>query len=452
MDKEQAIEVLKAGKITDNLTLIVDLTTSGFSVVNIDTNSVNRVKLLSNFTAKAYVSKYLKYKIGESDLAHYLPKFQTTYKPKEPFGALTDIDFNVHSEPEVESSVEGRIHSDIGKYFLYLFGDKEGVEYALQWLANLVQGNKNETAILLHGKQGGGKGTLFHLVSALIGRANTGEFGEKSLTGNHNKELAYKRFIHFNELNSYGHNQSVNNLVKTIVTDRTIAINPKGKDLFEVENLASFMFSSNSATALKVPLDDRRMNVFEQKNPLKEIDPDLLIRLYKLIDDVDEMMKLKKFLLNLDLSEWDSRSPLENESRRKAMMTTATKKEWLIHTIKDENGRNTKDLYFDDVLNLSDSDELDYNNLTEDDYYKRVIAKTEYAKHSPKVADLMIRSDFDLLYTKGILTSRYGALLYRVATDDLNASVRKTALFYTGQFTPIRPSLNGDRVRGYKVR
>ena len=125
-------------------------------------------------------------------------------------------------------------------------GDEQATEYIYRWLAWLFQnpGEPAGVALSFTGKQGTGKGTLGNCLKRLIGRHAIRINHSRHLTGNFNKHLMDKVFIFADEAVRPTQRGDVAAL-KAIITEPTVAIEPKGIDIFDVNNCAHVMIASN---------------------------------------------------------------------------------------------------------------------------------------------------------------------------------------------------------------
>jgi hypothetical protein len=143
-------------------------------------------------------------------------------------------------------------------------GVKEHTDWILDYLANIIQrpANKTQVAISLYGTQRCGKGIIFeffrHKVLGkhcsfqtpkperdLFGRFATGALGCVCLQVDEVKSL----HDHADQL-------------KDFITNPTLNIEKKGKDVFVVDNLVNLILTSNNANALTVSADDGRFALF----------------------------------------------------------------------------------------------------------------------------------------------------------------------------------------------
>jgi len=456
--KDLAIK-LKIGMLTQNLKLCFDYESGGYALINSHNQAKKRIKFLNVVTVKNLIAENL-FTAPTDKMLYRLPKYNLTYNPKLEFGEIKNSKkangftlFNTHDEPYFKNLEplfkDGYpVPDSIKKLFLNLFENNEGVTYSFRWLSFLVKRNKNETSLLLHGEEGSGKGLFVKLVQRMIGLGNIGTIENTTLESQFNEELLNKRVLFFNEMNTFGKNQGINNKLKTFITDSYLNIFVKNKAPFSVDNFSNIIIATNSDNAVKITMSDRRFNVFHQARAL---DKDVGRAIASLTDQ--EIYEFKNFLFNMDIDDFDFRTPFENESRTRMMMNTNTKKDILIYQIK--NGQ------IDETISEILREEIGYNDkptvyevwLSNDEHFEGLIKRTAY--ESPEKMNItiaMIRDDVTLLKEKKILTSRLAVILYRESVDDLRISTTAIGRFYQRTFGKSKVFRTGERtIKGYKI-
>lgn len=125
-------------------------------------------------------------------------------------------------------------------------------KWLLNWLAHMVQfpWNKPGTALVLVGVQGSGKTFLGEgIMLPIIGKRHSMQTNSMSeITGNFNVRADNKILIQCNEaLHSY--QKDMASKLKSLITDESMRIEPKGINAFEKPNHVHYMFTSNEETA-----------------------------------------------------------------------------------------------------------------------------------------------------------------------------------------------------------
>ena len=138
-------------------------------------------------------------------------------------------------------------------------GDQKVLDWVLGWLAHAVQ-NPDETittALVLAGPQGSGKNVFVKLLFELFEPHTLMCTQSGQLVGNFNAHLMDKTFVFANEAFFAG-NKKEANVLKSLVTDETMMVEPKGVDAFQVRKYFRLILASNEARVVDLEIDDRR--------------------------------------------------------------------------------------------------------------------------------------------------------------------------------------------------
>jgi Family of unknown function (DUF5906) len=144
--------------------------------------------------------------------------------------------------------------------------------YVMDWMAFVYQnhGVQLKQAILMHGKFGGGKDSLFEIMSAMLG-TNGGSVKPHDLMGNRQTWVQSKEFVSVSEIAGAGlGDRDGYETLKQIITNPVLPIDPKFRDHVEARNSVNFMFGSNHNDAIRIEPGDRRFFVIHNKRPSLE--------------------------------------------------------------------------------------------------------------------------------------------------------------------------------------
>ena len=181
--------------------------------------------------------------------------------------------------------------------------------YILNWISYIVQnpGVKTETALILKGLQGIGKGTFTDILSELLSGYSVNNVTEISeLTGNFNSVIEDKMLLVLNELKNVGDDRLANfNSLKSIITDKTIRINEKNQPRRTSENVANFIFVTNNSYPVKIESGDRRYVVLSCNGKYKN-NHTYWSEFYKCITD-EFYSHLLTYFMNRDINEFNPR-------------------------------------------------------------------------------------------------------------------------------------------------
>lgn len=138
---------------------------------------------------------------------------------------------------------------DIYRVLLNLVrGNLEQLDFLLDWIAaplkSLREGMplKMRTAIVLHGEEGAGKGTLERILKHLYGPWNVAVLGQNALESRFHEQLVDKLFVVANEvISSTNRSAETQNLLKPWVTDDEIPLEAKYKAGTKVPNTTALV-------------------------------------------------------------------------------------------------------------------------------------------------------------------------------------------------------------------
>ena len=152
------------------------------------------------------------------------------------------------------------------KYYLRTIwaGENDAIyEYLLDWLSHIVRTPHIKTgkALFLTGPQGCGKNMLAEFFKEYVfGNKYTYEtVGIKKLTSKFNKDLQSKIFCIINELSTVKEEFHCSfDKMKSLITENSISIEPKGYDSYMIDNTCNFLMFSNHSASIKIEEGDRR--------------------------------------------------------------------------------------------------------------------------------------------------------------------------------------------------
>ncbi len=144
------------------------------------------------------------------------------------------------------------------KYLQDTFG--EDWTYVLNWCAWTIQNpceRANVILFLISQEEGTGKSTLGRIMRKLFGHHSRKATKAADVTGRFTDHLAGALFVHGDEIMFAGDKAGADAL-KTLATDDTMRVEPKGVPSFETENRLSFLMTSNHEHAAHIGSSDRR--------------------------------------------------------------------------------------------------------------------------------------------------------------------------------------------------
>ena len=154
------------------------------------------------------------------------------------------------------------------------------------------------------GKEGVGKGVLMYSMLTAFGPHGMEIHNPQHLTGKHNKHLQNRLLLCADEAMWAGDKQA-ERVLKGMVTERTLTIEPKGIDAFAWPNRLGIIQSTNEKWMVPAGWDARRYAVFEV-NPVYMQQREYFDPPFAEIDEGGAAAMLYD-LLRLDLEDWHPR-------------------------------------------------------------------------------------------------------------------------------------------------
>lgn len=146
-------------------------------------------------------------------------------------------------------------------------GNAEIYDYLMGWMARMVQipQEPGGTAIVMRGTPGAGKGILVKSLGRLLGEhfVHISHMGQ--LTSRFNGHLADALLVFADESVWAGDKQG-SGAIKAIITEPTLAIERKGREIVTVKNVSHVMMASNDSWVAPVGARDRRFVVLDVKD------------------------------------------------------------------------------------------------------------------------------------------------------------------------------------------
>lgn len=179
--------------------------------------------------------------------------------------------------------------------------------YIIQWLAYLFRfpNAKLSTAIVLTGMQGSGKNTFTKTICKLLGPYANDNADLNHLIGEHNSSVLHKKLFICNEAKAFKSNRVFDdNKLKTLITEDSIDVNPKFRNVIHQENISNFIILSNNFAPLKLDKDDRRFLVCDVSPISKRIEKVYFDNLTKSFTD-EFYSTFLTYLASIDVSNWN---------------------------------------------------------------------------------------------------------------------------------------------------
>ena len=147
-------------------------------------------------------------------------------------------------------------------------GNDDYMEYLLSWMANLVQnpgGERPGVSVVLRGNRGTGKGLFVSNFGHIFGVHFLHITNSKHLTGSFNNHLKNCLLLFADEAFWAG-DKSLEGVLKGLITEKIMMIEPKGKDPFMIKNHLHCIMASNNQWVVPAGIEERRFMVLDVSN------------------------------------------------------------------------------------------------------------------------------------------------------------------------------------------
>lgn len=144
-------------------------------------------------------------------------------------------------------------------------GNGDIYRWIIAWMARIVQdpgGKRPGTAIILRGGKGAGKGTFVNLFGEIFGLHFLTIAHATQVTGRFNHHLQNKVLVFVDE-GFWAGDKAGEGIIKNLVTEPTLTIEQKGKDIVAVKNNINLMLATNSDWAVPAGFNERRFACFD---------------------------------------------------------------------------------------------------------------------------------------------------------------------------------------------
>ena len=147
---------------------------------------------------------------------------------------------------------------------------KEATDYLIKWTGQMFKYPAEKTIFpTMIAEEGAGRGTFIELLRKLMGEEKVFETAmpSRDVWGSFNSLMTSAFFVNLNEM-SLKETTGAEGLIKTLITDHALTINPKGISPFKTKSYHRFMTTTNSEDPIKTKKGDRRNFVVYSSNEL----------------------------------------------------------------------------------------------------------------------------------------------------------------------------------------
>ena len=221
---------------------------------------------------------------------------------------------NTQGQAEIKPNVQRWVDHILN---IVCCGDVELAKILTQWFAHIVQRPAEKSfAVILYGKQGTGKSILYEFFTRCIGKDLGLQVGKlEDLTQTHNTHVRGKLIVNCNEATNEPAIRDIN-ILKGLITETDLIINPKGVNQYTVSNYSRLMITSNYEHCMRLDKDDRRYMCLEISDTKIKND----VYFDPMISDLtneETQQDFFNYLANYDISNFKHQRPPMTNMKRK---------------------------------------------------------------------------------------------------------------------------------------
>jgi hypothetical protein len=201
-------------------------------------------------------------------------------------------------------------------------GNEEHYRYLISWCAHCVQHPEKqaEVAVVMRGLKGTGKGAMAQVMMRIFRHHSLHITHSRHLVGNFNAHLIDALFLFLDEA-FWGGDKPGEGVLKALVTEKTVQIEPKGVDSFPAANRLKIMMASNNDWVVPATADERRF-FMPTVSDAKKGDRAYFNALHKALD-AGETSAFLHSLLSYDLGGFSIRDVPHTEELNKQKLVGA---------------------------------------------------------------------------------------------------------------------------------
>lgn len=201
-------------------------------------------------------------------------------------------------------------------------GDARSLEGLINWVAYIFQTRKKtDTAWVLHGTEGTGKGQFMkNVLRPLFGQQNVTQIMMNNVDSNFNSLIDGKIIVNIDEAAMSRTRDKVETMSKlrNWITESTIIINTKKIAEYEAPNNANFIVTANDTRPIHIPEGDRRFHVATRQESRLFYTPNEIA----VLEQGEELPEFAKLMGELIVDEAWVRNPEMNEQKARLFEST----------------------------------------------------------------------------------------------------------------------------------
>lgn len=363
-------------------------------------------------------------------LGDFIPDWEMVFDPHKPYVIDQKLKkLNIYRPSQYFARTPAKqteVPPTIAKVIYHVLGSEDLIyEHFLNWLSVIVQNlGMTQTAWVVHGTQGTGKGVMFnHVLTPLFGADNVTSRRMEEL-GSDFTEFMKNKFVVFIDEVASGHtlfHERIAAKLKNLIVEPRISVREMYKPATVMRNYCNLIFASNSTQPVSIAPDDRRFNVGHfQDKPIVITSHDIAM----LETEIDQFYDY----LNTRYADIDvARVPLQTEDRKNIIDLSRPSIDIAIEALKKGNFEFFTDLLVSKTEILTPKSQMIY------DQYEALIAELGDTKRTKLSRDELL-------------------IILRWAIDNVPDSPTKFATMLRHHGVQLKPVwINNTSVRGLDI-
>lgn len=272
----------------------------------------------------------------------------------------------------------------------------------LNWLAYIIQKRtKTQTAFILHGRTGTGKGVLFSkILQPILGILHCPMIMMDDIAHDFNEWVETGLLVVVDEAQISEDLKKAKkriNKIKNLITEQYVVLKKKYAQAHQIENHINFIFTSNEHDSIWINSEDRRFKVApRQENYLNYSEKD--------IQEIEnEVQDIANYLIGYPVNENRVRKVVHNEARSNLITASQSTLDEFISIIKNGD-LEALIIYHDEFVNSR-------NAIYADKYKSLVNEWTLYSGQESQIAVSDLRIVYSYIFNTEIGASKFGRIL-----------------------------------------
>lgn len=274
-------------------------------------------------------------------MGDYIPLWDIRFDPQD--NVRVDVTNNyINTFERTEYMRNGTVRKNLAcpptifKLIHHVVGEEPGLtEHFINWLAFIIQERtRTNTAWLLYGTEGTGKGVLFkHVLRPLLGYNQVSANRVDELEGSFNSFTKNKLLVFMDEVEipRLRDPETILAKLRNLITEETISLRALYSSPVNVPNHMNLILASNRPNAVQLSRNDRRYNVgrFQTKKL------QLTAAENEIIDSRTELQDFYDYLLSLIVDVHAAQTPMNTQERDDLIAITSSSADDLANALKD---------------------------------------------------------------------------------------------------------------------